>query len=83
MHMSCPGYRMSRRSMLATGAGASLLGLPVRHLLARAGSVGPARAEHVILFWNGGGMSHVELQCSMPYRNTHSTSTVGISQNNF
>ena len=68
MHMSCPDYRMSRRSMLATGAGASLLGLPVRELLARAGSASPARAEHVILFWNGGGMSHVDTWDPKPGR---------------
>ena len=68
MHRSCPGYRMSRRAMLASGASASLLGLPVRELLARSGSAGPARAEHVILFWNGGGMSHIDTWDPKPGR---------------
>ena len=31
-----------------------------RNLIARAGTDRKATAEHVILFWNGGGMSHID-----------------------
>ena len=55
--MHCREYQMSRRAMLgATAAGASFLGLPLRQLLALEGTAHAPKAEHVILFWNGGGM---------------------------
>jgi hypothetical protein len=40
--------------------GASFLGFSVRDLLAFAGTSHAPRAEQVILFWNGGGMSHID-----------------------
>ena len=71
MSMSCMGYKLTRRAMLgATGAGAAtLLGLRVRDLVAYAGTA-PASAEHVILFWNGGGMSHIDTWDPKPGRPT-------------
>ncbi|MCP3693108.1 MAG: DUF1501 domain-containing protein, partial [Planctomycetaceae bacterium] len=55
--MGCNEYKLSRRAMMGA-TGASLLGLSIRDLLAFAGKDHAAKAEHVILFWNGGGMSH-------------------------
>jgi hypothetical protein len=69
MSMSCHDYRVTRRSMLAAG-GATILGLSVRDLLAYAGTSHPAKAEHVILFWNGGGMSHIDTWDPKPGRET-------------
>ncbi len=65
--MSCLDYRMTRRAMMA-GASASILGLNVRQLLANAGADHPAKADHVILFWNGGGMSHLDTWDPKPGR---------------
>jgi hypothetical protein len=58
---------MTRRSMMA-GTGASILGLSVADLLANAGKSHEAKAEHVILFWNGGGMSHIDTWDPKPGR---------------
>ncbi|REJ85368.1 MAG: DUF1501 domain-containing protein [Planctomycetota bacterium] len=55
----CFDYRVTRRTMLGA-AGASFLGFQVRDLLANVGADHAAKAEHVILFWNGGGMSHLD-----------------------
>lgn len=69
--MNCREYTMSRRAMLgATAAGASFLGLPLRHLLALEGTAHTPKAEHVILFWNGGGMSHIDTWDPKPGRPT-------------
>ncbi len=65
----CKDYAVTRRRMLQ-GAGATLLGMPVGKLLALSGSAGPAKAEHVILFWNGGGMSHIDTWDPKPGRPT-------------
>tara|TARA_B100001057_G_scaffold93446_1_gene89812 strand:- start:1134 stop:2351 length:1218 start_codon:yes stop_codon:yes gene_type:complete len=46
---------------------ASLLGMPVSQLLAQ-GASSKARAEHVILFWNSGGMSHLDTWDPKPGR---------------
>ena len=62
--MSCKGYKMTRRAMM----GATVLGLSVRDLIAYAGSSHAPTAEHVILFWNGGGMSHVDTWDPKPGR---------------
>ena len=67
MTMSCPDYRVTRRSLLAAGS-ASILGLSVRDLLALEGTAHEAKAEHVILFWNGGGMSHLDTWDPKPGR---------------
>ena len=65
----CKDYAITRRRILQ-GAGATLLGMPVSNLLALSGSSGPAKAEHVILFWNGGGMSHLDTWDPKPGRPT-------------
>ena len=56
---ACPGDRLSRRMFVGAAAG-TFLGMNVRTLVARAGEDRKATAEHVILFWNGGGMSHID-----------------------
>ncbi len=65
--MSCKGYKMTRRAMIGA-TGATVLGLSVRDLIAYAGSSHAPTAEHVILFWNGGGMSHVDTWDPKPGR---------------
>ncbi|OWK35642.1 DUF1501 domain-containing protein [Fimbriiglobus ruber] len=57
--IACPGYRMNRRMFVGAAAG-TFLGMNVKTLVARAGTEGKTTAEHVILFWNGGGMSHID-----------------------
>jgi hypothetical protein len=69
MSYSCKDYRVSRRALLGAG-GASILGLPISQLLAYAGSAGEQKAENVILFWNGGGMSHLDTWDPKPGRPT-------------
>ena len=64
--MSCPNYQFSRRRMLKTFS-ASLLGMPISQLLARSAPA-QAKAEHVILFWNSGGMSHLDTWDPKPGR---------------
>lgn len=65
----CPGYQMSRRSMLGV-SGATLFGLQLSELVARAGEAEQTKAEHVIFFWNGGGMSHLDTWDPKPGRPT-------------
>lgn len=65
----CFGYRMSRRSILGASSGL-FLGLGVKNLVARAGTDHKPTAEHVILFWNGGGMSHIDTFDPKPGRPT-------------
>lgn len=65
--MSCLDYKVTRRSMLKAAAG-TFLGLQVRNLVALAGTAHKATAEHVILFWNGGGMSHIDTWDPKPGR---------------
>lgn len=71
---ACRDYRMTRRSLLsntALGAAAgTFLGMPVRNLLAAAGKDHKPKCEHVILFWCGGGMSHLDTWDPKPGRPT-------------
>ncbi len=67
MATGCFDYQLTRRRMLSM-TGATLLGMPIAQVLARAGTASPAKAEHVILFWNGGGMSHVDTWDPKPGR---------------
>ncbi len=67
--MECAGYKFSRRAMLGA-AGGTFLGLQVRQLVALAGTSHAQTAEHVILFWNGGGMSHIDTFDPKPGRPT-------------
>lgn len=67
----CSDYYQTRRRMLkGTGLAslATFLGMPVRDILAA--SPKAATAEHVILFWNGGGMSHIDTWDPKPGRPT-------------
>ena len=57
--LACQDYRLSRRTFAGAAAGL-FLGMNVRTLVARGGEDHAAAAEHVILFWNGGGMSHID-----------------------
>ena len=69
--MHCHDYAVTRRRFIQGAAGtATLLGMPVGHLLAAKGTAMPAKAEHVILFWNGGGMSHIDTWDPKPGRPT-------------
>lgn len=67
--MPCKEYEFSRRAMMGA-AGASILGFSIRDLLANSGKDHEAKAEHVILFWNGGGMSHIDTWDPKPGRPT-------------
>ena len=83
MSMSCRDYKLTRRSILAAG-GASILGLSVRDLIALEGTSHAPKAKNIILFWNGGGMSHIDTWDPKPGRPTQgefepiSTSAPGI-----
>lgn len=63
----CFDYQCTRRQLLKT-AGAVMLGMPIARLLSLAGTARPACAEHVILFWLGGGMSHLDTWDPKPGR---------------
>lgn len=69
MTIGCADYRLSRRSLMAA-SGATLLGMTVNNLLAAAGKDHKAKAENVILFWNGGGMTHIDTWDPKPGRPT-------------
>jgi hypothetical protein len=63
---ACTDYQVTRRRLLKMFS-ASILGMPVSQLLAQA-NPGKGRAEHVILFWNSGGMSHLDTWDPKPGR---------------
>ena len=66
---ACKSYYLTRRRLLGQAGifTAGMLGMPLRHLLAA--DVGKSRkAEQVILFWMGGGMSHVDTWDPKPGR---------------
>lgn len=67
--MSCEGYKLSRRAFMGASA-ATMMGVQVRDLLAFAGKDHVAKAEHVIFFWNGGGMTHLDTWDPKPGRPT-------------
>lgn len=67
MNKGCIDYQMTRRRMLGISS-ATLLGMPIAQMLARAGETKKAKCEHVILFWNGGGMSHIDTWDPKPGR---------------
>src|SRR5580698_3953048 len=67
--LACADYRLSRRAFSGAAAGL-FLGMNVRTLVARADETKKATAEHVILFWNGGGMSHIDTFDPKPGRET-------------
>lgn len=66
---SCTDYYTSRRRFLAQTAGVgALLGMPINRLVAAIGSAHAPKAESVVLFWNGGGMSHIDTWDPKPGR---------------
>jgi len=69
---ACNDYHMTRRRMLATATGttAAVLGMPVHRLFAELGKAHAPKADHVILFWLGGGMSHIDSWDPKPGRPT-------------
>ena len=68
---ACTDYLTSRRRFLGQFAGtAALLGMPINRLLGAIGSAHAPKAEAVILFWNGGGMSHIDTWDPKPGRPT-------------
>src|SRR5437764_1054216 len=68
MDTGCIGYKLSRRAFVGAAAG-TFLGLNIKALLA-APRDAKAKAEHVILFWMGGGMSHIDTWDPKPGRPT-------------
>ena len=66
---ACTDYHLTRRRLLQT-ASAAMLGLPINSLVHGALGASEAKAEHVILFWNGGGMSHLDTWDPKPGRPT-------------
>ena len=81
--IACNGYRMNRRTFGGAAAGL-FLGMNIRTLVARTGEDHKTSAEHVILFWNGGGMSHIDTFDPKPGRDVQGdfdpikTSVTGI-----
>ncbi len=69
MLTGCRDYHLSRRAFMGASS-ATLLGMSVKGLLAASGKDHEAQAEHVILFWNGGGMSHIDTWDPKPGRPT-------------
>ena len=70
---SCLNYRVSRRAMMKATGAAAILGMPVSRLVSLAATpaaASAATAEHVILFWMGGGMSHLDTWDPKPGRPT-------------
>ncbi len=64
----CNDYFYTRRNMLKLFS-ASVLGMPISRMMAQADPQ-KASAEHVILFWNSGGMSHLDTWDPKPGRKT-------------
>jgi hypothetical protein len=69
--LGCPGYFFTRRSVLGV-AGGTILGLSMKSLVqaAAAEAAASAKADHVVLFWLGGGMSHLDTWDPKPGRPT-------------
>ena len=63
----CTDYHMTRRRMLGM-VGASMMGMPISRLLADIDTSRKGSADHVILFWNSGGMSHLDTWDPKPGR---------------
>lgn len=64
---ACNDYLTTRRRMIGL-FGASMLGMPISRLLADIAVTRKATADHVILFWNNGGMSHLDTWDPKPGR---------------
>ena len=79
----CQDYHVTRRAMMGASA-ATIMGFSIRDLLAAKGRDHAPTAENVILFWNGGGMTHLDTWDPKPGRPTQgefepiSTSADGV-----
>ena len=69
---ACKDYHMTRRHLLKTagGTGAAMLGMPIQQLFAEIGKQHAPKAESMVLFWMGGGMSHIDTWDPKPGRPT-------------
>src|SRR5262245_52900249 len=67
--LGCLDYQVNRRAVMQASL-ASILGFSMRDLIAKAGEDKTASAEHVIFFWNGGGMTHIDTWDPKPGRPT-------------
>jgi hypothetical protein len=66
---ACTNYHVSRRHFMHQfGGTAALLGMPVSRLISEIATAKAPKAESVILFWNGGGMSHLDTWDPKPGR---------------
>jgi hypothetical protein len=68
----CKGYQMSRRTLFGA-AGATVLGMNLKNMVSLAqtpDAKAAAKAEHVVFFWCGGGMSHIDTWDPKPGRPT-------------
>jgi hypothetical protein len=65
----CKDYHVTRRAMMGASA-ATLMGFSIRDLFAAKGRDHKPTAENVILFWNGGGMTHLDTWDPKPGRPT-------------
>jgi hypothetical protein len=63
---ACNDYQFTRRKLLKMFS-ASMLGMPISRLMAET-IPGKGHAEHVVLFWNSGGMSHLDTWDPKPGR---------------
>ena len=72
MHTGCRSYHLTRRSFLKYGSLGigTLLGMRVGDLVALAAEAEKRAADHVILLWMGGGMSHIDTFDPKPGRPT-------------
>jgi len=63
---------MTRRNLMKTvgGTGAAMLGMPIQQLFAEIGKQHAPKAESMVLFWMGGGMSHLDTWDPKPGRPT-------------
>lgn len=86
MQTGCRSYHLTRRSFLKFGSLGigTLLGMRVGDLVALAAEAEKRAADHVILLWMGGGMSHLDTFDPKPGRPTQGefdpikTTTPGI-----
>ncbi len=72
MNNGCPSYHLTRRAFLKYGSLGigTMLGMRVGDLVALAAEANQRAADHVILLWMGGGMSHIDTFDPKPGRPT-------------
>jgi len=72
MHDGCRSYHLTRRAFLKAGSLGigTMLGMRVGDLVALAAEPAKRAADHVVLLWMGGGMSHIDTFDPKPGRPT-------------